>query len=373
MRLLDRYLLRELLVPLALCFGGVLLCFNTFDLANQLPLYQARGLTGADILEYYLCVLPETLPTVLPASLLLALLYALSRHARYNELVAMRAAGVGLWRLAAPYLAVGLLATVILFLGNEWIGPDARTRADRILNRRITNPAEATAIQWRTNVSFRNESDHRSWNLGAFNLLTHEMLRVNIEWEAADGTRRQLFAEKGRRENDAWRFDNAVLFLPDPQNPGLPLRVSTNSVTLAEFTESPGLIVSEIKIGSMDSLHAAKRIRLSLRDIYLYRHLHPRLTGPKAAELATQWHGRLALPWTSLVVVLIALPFGCLPGRRNVAAGVGMAIFICFGYLFLSRFALALGTGGHLPGWVAGWLPNLAFGGLGLGLLRALR
>ena len=113
-------------------------------------------------------------------------------------------------------------------------------------------------------------------------------------------------------------------------------------------------------------LKTAKRLRFSLAEILDYQRLHPRLSGSKADELHTQFHGRLAAPFTCLVVVLLALPFGAAPGRRNVAVGVGVSIAIAFAFFVLSRLSLVLGTGGHVPGWVAGWLPNVAFGTVGV-------
>ena len=105
MRLLDRYLLRELLLPLAFCLCGFLVFIISLDLFNQLSEFRSRRLGGMDVAEYYLVTAPEWLVTILPVALLLALLYALTNHARHNEITAIRAAGVGLWRLSAPYFA----------------------------------------------------------------------------------------------------------------------------------------------------------------------------------------------------------------------------------------------------------------------------
>jgi lipopolysaccharide export system permease protein len=103
MRLLDRYLLRELLVPLAFCLGGFLIFYVAFDLIFGIKGFLEKQLTPGDIAEYYLATLPELLVMqVIPVSLLLALLYALTNHNRYQELTAMRAAGVGLWRMSLP-------------------------------------------------------------------------------------------------------------------------------------------------------------------------------------------------------------------------------------------------------------------------------
>jgi len=120
-------------------------------------------------------------------------------------------------------------------------------------------------------------------------------------------------------------------------------------------------------------MDAAERPQLSLRQILNYRRLHPRLSGTDRAKLETQLHARLAEPWTCLVVVLIALPFSMATGRRNVFVGVAASIFIAGAYFVLSRFSLALGTGGYLPAWLAAWLPNVAFATTGILLLRRIR
>ena len=138
MRLLDRYLLRELLVPLGYCLCGFLIFYVAFDLIFQINRFLDNQMLFLDIVEYYVVTLPELLvEQVLPVSLLLALLYTLTNLSRYNELTAMRAAGIGLWRLSMPYLAVGaVFGLVVLVIGEFWL-PSASERAKFILERRV--------------------------------------------------------------------------------------------------------------------------------------------------------------------------------------------------------------------------------------------
>jgi lipopolysaccharide export LptBFGC system permease protein LptF len=82
--------------------------------------------------------------------------------------------------------------------------------------------------------------------------------------------------------------------------------------------------------------------------------------------LHTQLQGRLAAPWTSLVVVVLAVPFGAALGRRNVYVGVANSVFIAFAYFIVLKLGLALGTGGYVPPWLAAWSPNILFAGAGL-------
>src|SRR4051812_34123074 len=104
MRLLDRYLLRELLLPLVYCLIFFLIAFISFDLFSQISDFQRNKMTGGEIFEYYIDKTPEFLVAsyVMPMSLLLALLYALTNHSRHNELTAMRSAAIPLWRITMP-------------------------------------------------------------------------------------------------------------------------------------------------------------------------------------------------------------------------------------------------------------------------------
>jgi lipopolysaccharide export system permease protein len=377
MRLLDRYLLRELLIPLGYCLGGFLVFWITFDLISTLDDFQRLGLKTGDVVEYYLVKTPEVLVTVLPVALLLGLLYTLTNLARHQELTAMRAAGMGLWRVCAVYIGVGVVFTVGLFGLNELWVPDANEAANRVLGRR-TEAAVGTGRggagpEWQLGLAFHNEADGRLWNIGAYNRETGAMRGVNLEWWLEGGARRRLAAAEGEYRDGVWVF-RGVKELLYPPNETLPsFRGETNELALAELTETPELIRSEIKFTELSNVKAAKRPRLSLRELLDYQRLHPRLKAGDRAKLETQFQGRLAEPWKCLVVVLLAIPFGAPSGRRNLFVGVAASIFIGFGYFVFASVCLALGTGGYVPAWLAGWLPNLLFGAVGIGLTRRVR
>ena len=374
MRLLDRYLLRELLIPLGYCLGGFLVFWIAFDLFSELGAFQQDKLKPLEIAEYYIIITPRLLQEiVMPAALLLALLYALTNHARHHELTAMRAAGVGLWRLCVPYLAVGISCSAFLFLLNEEWLPDSAERADRIRKQHTPAPAGSRDRQWQPDLKFRNDGDDRSWRIRAYNITTGEMIEPFVEWRLPDGSRRQMFAERGVRSNDVWTFFNVHESVPDPSPDSSKIWEQTNVLVVAEFSETPEQIKSEIKISQLSSIKAAKRPQLSIGEILDYKRLHPRLRPADRALLDTQLHARLAAPWTCLIVVLIAIPFGAPSGRRNVFAGVAASIFICFTYFILQRFSLALGTGGKLPAEIAAWLPNGLFAGVGIWLTARVR
>ena len=101
----------------------------------------------------------------------------------------------------------------------------------------------------------------------------------------------------------------------------------TNELAMPEFDETPGQIRSEIKISSYQSLKKNRSSDIPLADIFAYLRLHPNLPPTDSGWLFTKFYGRIAAPWTCLVVVLIAIPFGAATGRRNLFVGVAGSIF----------------------------------------------
>ncbi len=104
-----------------------------------------------------------------------------------------------------------------------------------------------------------------------------------------------------------------------------------------------------------------------------YLRNNPGMSADDTAAYQTKFYGRIAAPWTCLVVVLIAIPFGAPSGRRNLFFGVAGSIFIGFAYFVLQRVSLAFGINGHLPGWLAAWLPNVIFALTGIVLTMRVR
>lgn len=374
MRLLDRYLLREFATPFFYCLFGFYVFWVSFDLLTQLDMFQRNKLSLGQILQYYAIKMPDQLGVVIPVALLLALLYALTNHARYNELTAMRAAGISLWRLSLPYFAVGFLLAVLSFAANEIWLPDSVSAAQRFMGEQSGGRKTGERHLLR-NVGFSNTAKNRVWFMETYNLRTHEMTRPRIEWTLVTGTRREVSAERGFWNGAAWVFTNVQELVYPPVKGALPgPPIETNLLVWAELSETPAEIESEIKIARINSsdLRQIRKAQFSIREILDYQARHPG-RGEKARVLDTKLHGRMAAPFTCVVVVLIALPFGALTGRRNVFVGVASSIVICFAYFVLVQVALAFGVRGFVPPWLGAWGPNVLFAVTGLALTWRLR
>jgi lipopolysaccharide export system permease protein len=372
MRLHDRYLFRELLTPLAYCLGGFLVFWISYFFFTELDKMQEHRLHLLDCMEYAVAMTPGFFVMVLPIALLLALLYALTHHARHHELTALRAAGVSLWRLCAPYFVIGVAAGGIYFLLNEVAVPRGTQWAEDILGRYVQTDRGPKAKTHFTKIGFRIHSN-RIWQVGEYDATTKNMANPNVTWTLPDGSWRALQADRAEYTNGVWTFYNAQLFTQSGARGNLIPSFITNVIAMPDFDETPKQILSDIKLSDSQTVHRSRSADIPLKELHEYLRLHPNLPMDEKHTLLTKYYGRLAAPWTCLVVVLIAIPFGASSGRRNLFFGVAGSIFICFAFFVLQQVSLALGQNGEMPGWLAAWMPNLLFAAAGTILILRTR
>jgi len=202
---------------------------------------------------------------------------------------------------------------------------------------------------------------------------TGELQGVHVQW-MAEGQREEMLAERGAWVGDRWVFEDVTRFQFPEGADGWVEQQRMERWEATGFPERPEHLRSEVKIGRLlGGLKKSRQVQLSLREIGIYQELHPQLERGRAALLGTWFHDRLATPWTCLVVVLIAVPAAAGSGRRNAFVGVAAAIFVAFGFFVIKEFSLALGSGGYMAPWLAAWLPNVVFGGLGAWGIHRLR
>ena len=384
MRMLDRSLLRELLVPLFYCLMGFQVFWLAFDLYSHLDEYRDVGLSSSQVTQLCLMKLPELLTTVLPVALLLALLYTLTNHARHNELMAMRAAGVSLWRICLPYLAVGIVFGGLMFGVTEILGPRASVRAAELGGN--ADPSKI-ASDWRGPINTVRGAGaaRQSIENARFNLKTGEMTGFVAELATVDGERIKFLpydiGTRAEWELNGWMFYR-VLRQIYPKGSDFPQEEKLlDAVHLEALRITPAHLRERLRIQDLhrkfevDKNKIGKHLLFTVAELRDFKQAHPDLKpgDPLYAQINTQLHGRLAQPWMCVVVVLIAMPFGAFFGRRSAYVGVAASVVLCLAYFILFRVGLALGTGGKLSPMAAAWLPNAIFAVVGICLSWRLR
>lgn len=358
MRLIDKYLLKEFLLPVLYCFDAFLMLFIVQDLLNNLGDFLQYHAKLLQIIQYYLIVLPEAFVMMLPMALLLAALFCLSNLGKNNELIAMRASGISVLRLAAPFLGVGCVATVVMFLVNESFVPRGKDRAEAFMTELRGKGSRETV----NNFFFKNIGEHRDWYARAFNTRTKQLVSVEVHQFHPDGTPRfDVFAPVAVWTNSVWRFDDAALY--DYTVPGDKVtRVAATN--FPAFNELPRQLALE---GRKPEQLLTRELRRHIQTLQQTRRTH------KLRDYQVALHYRYAFPVTCLIVIWLAIPLGMRVSKRGALLGVGVALVLVVAFYFLTNIALALGKGDHLPPALAAWLTNGIFAAVGAGLLLRAR
>ncbi len=373
MRLHDRYFLRELITPLVVCLAAFLVFWLSMFFSQELEPIRDAKLHFGDIVEFALAKMPEILVLVLPFILLFGMLRALTQHARYNEITALRAAGVSLWRICLPYFIVGLLAAGVYFELNEIVVPACAQWSDEILTRYVKKAADPRAKTIFTNVGFRNNRERRLWKMGEYDANAKSILNPTVIWYEPNGLQHQLKADRGTYTNDTWVFFHAGQFAQTNLGGPLLQLPETDELAMPQFGETPDYILRDLKFNAAQGTLSTRNADIPLAELWPYLRQNPDIPSQESAKLYTKFHARLAAPWTCFIVVLMAIPFGAQSGRRNLFYGVAGSIFVCFSFFVLQQVSLAFGMGGHVLPWVAAWLPNIIFAAVGFFLTLRVR
>lgn len=357
MRILDKYLLREFAWPLLYCFDAFAMLMIVVDLFSTLDEFIQYHARFSTVVHYYLILFPEMFVMIMPMALLLGLLFCLANLSKHNELIAMRACGVSLLRLAVPLLGIGVAATLVVFAVDELFVPRARENADALRNS-VKGRGTRGVLE---NYFFANAVEHRDWYARRFDTQAFRMDNVEVHDRNADNApERDVYAESARWINGQWRFFGADVY----DYHLTPPLVRVTETNFPAIKESPKRLAVE---GKQPEQLTTGELR---RYIRAQRHAN-HLAGLARYEVNLQ--NRFAFPFTCLIVVLIGIPLGMRVSRSGPLLGVGTALTLVVAFYFLNNITSAFGEGGRIPPVVAAWLTNTVFAGVGLVLLIRAR
>ena len=366
MKLYRRYLLAQVRRPWLYVLAGFSAMAVLADLFNNFSDFFDGATPVSQILLYYAVFLPTSLVYVLPVSILLALLYALWELGKNSEITAMRACGLSIPQIISPFIGLGAVCAIALFVINEFFNPWAmlwtRQFKENQHQRRI---GQAHLV---LNFAYKNVPSHRLWRLDSFNPAAsdaYEMRGLVLDQHRPDGTR-EYHREARRaiwRDGHWWAEDVATQFYGPDNEPDGPIERAMQ-LDMPELSETPTDFLNEIK--DPDTERSAADIRRFLATHDVSRRTRNRYL--------VDWHSRMAAPWLCVIVVFLGVPFGLHTNRRGMGLGILFALLTFFGYYVLYLFCLYLGKDSQsLPPLLAGWLPNLLFSALGLSLLYRIR
>ncbi|HMP73453.1 MAG TPA: LptF/LptG family permease [Kiritimatiellia bacterium] len=361
MKLIDKYLLRTLLAPLAYCFIAFTFVYIIYDLFDNMSDFVDGKTPLLLVFRYYLTLIPSVLTRIVPISILLAVLYSLSSLTKNNELTAMRASGVSLTRLMVPFMAVGLLISIGVAIIHETVAPDAAYWCHKFV-REQTRDDETVHVAH--HIAMINDAADRTWFINRFDTRDFSMEGIEYIQRREDNTEAAKVSARSAKWMDGyWIFTDMVTQNYDREGNPRGAPVFTPVREMSDLNEQPSDIMGIIKEPEF----------MSSRELLRYIRVNTQFPPETVNKYLVDLHFRLSQPWTCLIVTLLGIPFGSQTGRKGAMVGISLSIGLFFSYYALINFGLFLGKEGRLDPWVAGWLPNLIFLIVGLVMIRRMR
>ncbi len=358
MTLLDRYILKEWLKVFGMALGAMIGLLVIGQIYDSMPDFIQWKTPAGQVLPYYLWQVPVLMPIVLPVATLVSMLFLLGHLHKNQELTAMRAAGLSVWRITRTLWAGGIAGTAMLLTLNAVVIPPA-TEAVRTIRENARFESERrtagkdTKADAKFSVFFENGRDRRRWRIGALGAYTGQSSAVQVyERDNAGALTRQTFAEYGRYDaaQGFWIFENGREITYEDEGRAITApQTAFKTKAFPKFTEKPlHMLLMTKKPGD-----------LSLGEISTLLSISGDISSAKSAALAVRFHSILAGPFSCLVVVGLAIPFAVSGVRTNPMVGVSKAIGVFVLYYMFDRVGYALGAQQIVPVVLAAWIPNL--------------
>ncbi len=324
MRIIDRYISKEIIGAVLFALVAFLALFAFFDLIAELPRVGHGGYQLRHAFAYVALGLPGYVYELMPIAALIGTIYALAQFASRSEFTIMRASGLSTVGAGWILFKVGIVFVLITFLFGEVLAPAASSMGERL---KLQASGASVSQEFRSGLWTKDviRSDGLKGEPVGSRFLNvrdvtpdGELRHVNVyEFDRELHLTASVEAERGEYlGNNVWRLSNVKETTFNARNVDFSAAVSSRR--LAERD-----LVSEVTPDILSVLFADPD-RMSAYGLALYtRHLAENNQTTERYEIAF-WK-KVFYPLAVLVMMALALPFAYLHFRSG---GVSLKIFI---------------------------------------------
>jgi len=351
--IVDLYLLRRFFYFFFVILGAFIFLFETFNFFERLDDIARHHVPFITVVNYFRYLIPYLVYQLSPLAALVSVLVTLGILSKNNEIVAFKASGISLYRLAAPLLLAGVAIASTLLILDETYLPYANQRQDALYNQIKGRPPQTYTRPQRW--IFGENSKVYNYDLFDPNEQLFGGLTV-IELDPSTfQMKRRVFATRAHwlDTQRTWVLESG--WVRDFADGTVTRYEPFNVTTLAELVEPPSYFHREVIQAFQMSWTELRKYMESLRH-----------AGFDVSTLNVQWHKKLAYPLIAPISMMLAIPFAVLVGNRGAIGGVALGVAIGIFYWAVAALFEAMGGIGQLPPILAAWSPDLIFFFLGL-------
>ncbi|HNX68710.1 MAG TPA: LptF/LptG family permease [Candidatus Omnitrophota bacterium] len=354
MKILQRYVLKELLLPCLICFSVLCFIFLAGYLVKMADLIIGRGVPFTQTLYVMVLIMPSVISWAAPMSLLTGVLIVFGSLSQHNEFRAMKASGVHPLKYMLPPLILGLALSVCMFVFNDQVGPPARYEFRRATKKMIMKHPMALIepgrfVKLSNNILFLTKK------------VEGNKMKEIVAHEGVDSDNpvRTIVAESGEIAMDPVS-GNLEILLYD----GSVSESQDKGIQSVQFKTYKFPALNENDIRKMDK----KKKDMTLAEILV--DVSEKTERKDKRELWAVFHQRISFSFASLVFMFIGIPIAAIVKRGEVIISFGISMGAMCLYYVLFALAQVLATRGGIPPVISLWLPNVLLIGIGVFLLR---
>jgi LPS export ABC transporter permease LptG/LPS export ABC transporter permease LptF len=345
--ILDRYVLRRLSEVLALVWVSAIAISSIADLTGNIDDILKNQPPAGVVIQYYKYQSLQTAYDIAPIAVLIATLITFSLLSRTSEVIALRSLGISLHRVALPAVAGAAAVAMLCAFLQLRVLPASNQKVEEANN----------IIKGRTQPRSVRRADQQ-WLLGQGRFIYNYL---NFDPKTASLQRLQVFDFDDKHQLVARLLAANAQFTPQGWAvsdgwartfEGLNERSFRSFTTpvAVDLEERPDYFEAEVR----------KPREMGFTELRAYvREVKESGQALPALEVALQ--DRVAFPFASLVMSLVALPFAFRLERKGALYGLGLAIVLGIFFLAVFAFFRTLGQVGTFPAVIAAWSPNVLF------------
>lgn len=346
MKLLDKYILKEFLRFLVITLLSFIALFLIVDFFEKIRMFLSNKATAFQMASYFICSIPMIISYVFPPAVLLTTLMTFSSLSKFNEITAMKANGINIYRVALPIIIFAAIAAVFSFYFNELITPASVQKTEHIVKVEVQKQ-KALGFFKQNEIWYHGEN--AVYNFKMFDVNKNIIRGVTINYINPDFTLgARIDAERAEWKNDKWFFYNLLTTRFDSGNNPVLERSKEKVISIPEKPNDFKVMQKDVeKMGYFELRKYVKKIRQEGYDVTKY---------------LVELNGKIAFPMVILIMVIIAVPFSLRSERSGgVMQSIGLGIFIGFSYWIVHAFSMSLGRSEVLPALLAAWGANILF------------
>ena len=347
---LDKYILKqviEMFIMGVLVFTSIIFASDTFiTLIKQISMY---GIPFKIAFLIIILHLPSVFVMTIPMGVLLATVMTLNGLSLSSEITVMRACGISINRIAKPIFIFAIVMACLSFVVNETVVP--------VMTKQSTDLAlyafsKKNIPEGKENFTFKEVKDS-----GTLKRLFYvadckggKLHNITVLDASKDSTIQILQAREGETTEEGWKFQKGAIYTVT--NNGKAFDTTLFDDTTVKFGMD---LTDEMNLANEHNFIQLLKFLLTTDS-------------PDKRELSVSLFDKIALPLTTIVLVLIGVPLAITPPRVRYNRGFLFSILIIFAYYLIRALSISFGEAGSLPVALAAFMPDIILTVIGIGL-----